>query len=90
MSLLKRDGLSQAFLDENAKLCKLAEEYEDRCEAYDVTVCSAKSPSGAAMPANGKELGLVCRNAREVMSEIANREGISIQTLQTAVHKLVR
>jgi hypothetical protein len=32
----------------------------------------------------------VCRNAREVMSEIANREGISIQTLQSAVHKLVR
>lgn len=71
-----------------SKLTELAIEYENRCEQYDSTVCSMKSQKGSAMPFNGEELALVCKNARKVMSEIAKREHISFETLRVAVFGL--
>jgi hypothetical protein len=88
MSLLKWDATSQAYLDEVAKFKKLAQEYHERCEAYDASVCTATSPrSGLALPVDGKELGLVLKNAREVMLDIAKREGVSEQELRTAISR---
>ena len=76
------------YLAEVRKLHVLAEEYETRCSEYDAAVCTAKSPSGEPMPANGKELGLICRNARAVRESIIERENVSPNDLDNAIRNL--
>ena len=49
-----------------------AEEYHRQCEDYDRTVCT-DNWNGVAMPINGRQAGLVNRNARQVLSRIAER-----------------
>ena len=49
-----------------------AEEYHQVCESYDRTVCS-NNWNGVAMPRNGREAGLVNRNARQVLNRLAAR-----------------
>jgi hypothetical protein len=57
--------------DEERNLRTLAEQYHNRCEAYDRAVCSGISPrTGEAMPVDGHETGLVNRHARQVRAEI--------------------
>ena len=68
----------------------LAKEYEDRCEAFDRTVCSGEERNGLAMPGNPKESALICKHARKVMDEICHREGISRADLQSALRSYRR
>ena len=57
--------------EEQLKLRELAKQYHERCDAYDVTVCTAKSRfDGEPMPIDGYEQGLVSRNAKEVRQDI--------------------
>lgn len=49
------------------RLSAAAEQYVAETEAYDRTVCTGPIKHGAIMPANGRELSLVNRNARRAM-----------------------
>jgi hypothetical protein len=52
----------------------LAQQYHDRCNAYDRMVCTGKSPrSGDVLPMNGRESGMVNRNARHVHEDIVRQ-----------------
>lgn len=72
--------------NEEQALYDLARQYHDRCDAYDRAVCTARSPrSGEPMPANGKELGLINKNARHVINEIMLQSGITEAKLHQAI-----
>jgi len=57
--------------DNPCTLQELAKQYHDRCDAFDRLVCTGKSPrSGEPLPINGREKGLIGRNARQVNEDI--------------------
>ncbi|HEV3436895.1 MAG TPA: hypothetical protein VG122_06030 [Gemmata sp.] len=70
-------------------LWDLAKEYHERTEAYDRTVCTGPiGRDGGIMPANGRESGLINRNAAAVRKEIAARAvemGFTLDKLQEAI-----
>lgn len=52
----------------------LARQYHERCDAFDRTVCTAKSPrSGEVLPANGYEQGLINKHAQHVHEDIVRQ-----------------
>ena len=55
---------------EDVDLDKLAEEYHQRCEAYDQLVCSGQIKRGVAMPTNEYEHRKINKNAIAVLKEI--------------------
>lgn len=75
----------------SADLWALAREYHERCEAFDQTVCTGGlNKYGEAMPANGRELGLINVNARRVLAEVmlhATAAGFSFEDLMRAIRK---
>jgi hypothetical protein len=71
-------------------LRKLADEYHERTEAYDRTVCSAKLRDGTAMPVTPRELGLINRNALMVLRELEGRavaSGADRKALMDAIRR---
>lgn len=69
----------------------LAEKYECDCEAYDRLVCSFKNENGTAMPANGRELGLIGRHARGVMDSILRgNPDVTESEIKEALSELTR
>lgn len=52
------------------KMRELAQSYVNRCEAYDRTVCTGPMMHGEITPVGGHEIGLVNRNARQVLWSI--------------------
>lgn len=71
-----------------ARLWELAEEYHGRTEEFDRGVCTGPVERGAVMPANGREMGLIRRNAgalRSALREVAQEEGFSVQELDSAI-----
>lgn len=55
---------------EDRYLHELAKEYHEKCEAYDRTVCTGPIGLDGILPANGREAGKICRNARLVIGGI--------------------
>jgi hypothetical protein len=54
-------------------LHEMGTEYHTRCEAYDRTVCTLRTPRGTAMPANYQERRLIRENADRVRSMLIER-----------------
>jgi 2-hydroxychromene-2-carboxylate isomerase len=55
------------------ELFELVKQYYERTEAYDRTVCTGPIRNGGIMPADGFQLGLICRNARRKMKELTTK-----------------
>ena len=47
-----------------AAMAEIRQIYEEQAERYDRTVCSRRSPSGIALPANSRESVLVSQHAK--------------------------
>jgi len=62
-----------------------AEDYHRECEYFDRLVCRHKNSEGIAMPSNGREMGLINRNARKVREEVLIRHHISIEDFREAL-----
>ena len=56
--------------DKDRKLHELAMRYHAECEAYDRTVCTGPVREGFILPMGPREMGLINRNAREVLARI--------------------
>lgn len=50
-------------------LYDLAQQYHERCEAYDQTVCTGRR-DGIAIPRDSEQLGLINRHALQVRREL--------------------
>lgn len=59
------------------KLQQLAREYEETCEAFDQRVCTGRSRDGVAMPVTSWEVAAVNGFAKETLSRLARRAGVS-------------
>ena len=70
-------------------LDELAKEYDDRCEAYDLTVCTGEMRDGRIMPMPGtKESSLINKHAREVKADMFRRHpGLTEQELHKAIRR---
>ena len=64
---------------------KAAEEYEFECEYYDRCVCLLRNERNIAMPMNGREQGLINRNARKVWNNVCNKYSLSSKDLKDAL-----
>src|SRR5260221_10913360 len=71
---LTRSDLYGTWPDETAEekaLRELAEQYHERCEAYDQVVCTARHPkTGEAIPASTYQLRSINDNAIRVKADI--------------------
>jgi hypothetical protein len=69
----------------------LAREYHRRTEEYDWLVCTGPIGRDGILPGNGRELGLINRNARELLKELeirAERQmGIAKNKVATAIQQ---
>ncbi len=70
---------------EEQALQGLAKQYHERCDAYDRTVCW----SGDGMPRNGRESGLVNKNARAVHADVV-RQGAAMGLTEAQIIKAVQ
>jgi hypothetical protein len=71
------------------QLDELADEYHERCEAYDRRVCTGPIVRGSIAPANPHELRLINRHAIAVLRELRSRaelHGFSPIQLFKAIH----
>jgi hypothetical protein len=78
--------------EEEMVLRQLAEEYHERCEQYDVGVCSGRR-DGIAVPRTSEETRLINVNARRVLDDLtprANAAGYSREALIRAIQKAAR
>lgn len=69
-------------------LYALAQEYHQRCEAYDRTVCTGGVGRDGVMPADGKQMALINRHASKCFAEIrawAEAAGIAYGDLRYAI-----
>lgn len=67
----------------------LAREYFQRCDTYDASICTARSPhTGRPIPANGQEYGLINRHAFDVLRELRQRGPCSRADLQQAIIRI--
>lgn len=77
-----------------AALYALAAEYEQRCEAFDRTVCTGGTDrAGAVHPANARELGIIGQHARRVWDELMARAvvaGFTRDELRREIHRQAR
>lgn len=76
--LLTRDGFMTLYCGtwdphKDAPLHALADEYHERCEAYDRTVCTGPILDGSIMPIDHRERYLISRNAQRVRRELVER-----------------
>ncbi len=55
------------------ELLKLAEEYHERTESFDCTVCTGRIRNGSIMPSNGEELGIINHNAKKIRQDILRK-----------------
>lgn len=67
----------------------LVEQYHERTEAYDRTVCTGPIGIDGIMPATPRELGLINRNARAVRSEII-REAVNLGFTEQQFNEAMR
>lgn len=70
------------------KLRDLAQEYHDRTEAFDRTVCTGPIWHGGIMPANGQERSLINKHAKEVRDMIyreALKLGFTTKRIREAI-----
>ena len=68
----------------------LAVRYHERCESYDLTVCTGVRGRDGIMPASTHEQKLINRNAREVLDHVraeANLLGYTNAELYRAIGK---
>jgi hypothetical protein len=69
----------------------LAQQYIEECESFDRTVCTGPIKRGAILPMNGRELGLICRNAKEVKKRILrDNPGVTEPELRQAIKQVDR
>lgn len=72
-------------------LYDLAKEYDERCEAYDRTVCTGPiGPEGGILPATVHERGLISLNAARVQKELiarAEQQGRKREDVIRAIQK---
>lgn len=72
------------------QLDELADEYHERCEAYDRTVCTGPVGRDGILPATNSELRLINRNASAVRRDIERRAlmlGYSHEQVARAIHQ---
>jgi len=75
----------------NSAAFLLAEEYNARCEAYDQKVCTGPTTRDGIQPADGRELGLISRNAIAVLADVTIKaldQGVTVDELRQAISKL--
>lgn len=74
--------------DRERILREAAEEYHRRCESFDRTRCTGRSPRGLAIPQDARERAEIGRNAARVRREM-RRElegwGYTAQEIQDAI-----
>ncbi len=73
--------------DRDMAIWRLAREYHERTEAFDLLHCRARNERGIAVP-QGEEWSVCNRHAREVKVELVNRcveQGIDTHLLDTAI-----
>jgi hypothetical protein len=61
-----KDDTEFIVSEKQLRLERLAKEYHDEVEAYDLRICSLRSGSGYGKPGDYRELGLINRNAIKV------------------------
>ena len=79
-----RSEYEGSFPTHDDHLDQLAEEYAQRCEAYDRGVCSGRR-YGEAIPMTPEERMLIERHAVAVFKEIKERGGYTTEELRRAV-----
>lgn len=73
-------------------LWELAREYHRRAEVYDRSVCTGPIGPDGVQPVGYRELGLVNRNASDLLHEMRRRaeaEGYSAEELRDAMRRYV-
>lgn len=72
--LLGKHPIFTTWNETDQALYDLAQQYHERCDAYDQRHCTGKSPrAGEPLPANGNELGAINANAKEVHEDIVRQ-----------------
>lgn len=66
-------GLTEVERVAHKTLYLIAQEYHQRCEAYDQTVCSLRNEKGVAVPMSESERARISINAIKVREEIVYR-----------------
>jgi hypothetical protein len=80
----------QPTAEEQQALQDLAKQYHDRCDVYDRTVCSGRSPrTDEPMPVDGYELALVNKNARAVHADVV-RQGAAMGLTEAQITKAIQ
>jgi hypothetical protein len=65
---------------------RAAQEYHERCDAYDAKICTAISPrTGEPFPANIDQYAAINTNAYNVRREILARYGVTEAELHKAI-----
>ena len=78
-------------MTDDGLLDMLSREYHLRCESYDRTVCTGSlDQHGDIRPANGHELALVNRNARNVIEALMSEFNVPMQTVLEANRQAIR
>lgn len=69
-------------------LDELAQLYEDHCEAFDRRVCTGPIKNGRILPANGREAGIINRNAMTFRATfLKHHPGVSVKEFQEALRR---
>lgn len=77
--------------ERDQQLQTIAEQYVRETEAYDRSVCTGPIRHGAIVPATGRELALVNRNAQELLLSLSQRHPQFTRTeIRRAVQDLDR
>lgn len=64
---------------------EIAQAYHDRCEVYDLTVCTGPMSRDGIRPADAREIAIISRHARQVLADLSNESGFSIDELRGAI-----
>lgn len=80
--------------EEHKQLREIAESYHKRCDVYDQSMCSGRSPrTGEPMPVGPREMGLVNRHARKVLLDVVTageEKGFTSEQVWEAIRKYTR
>lgn len=66
-------------------LRELAQAYHDRCELYDRTVCTGPMGRDGIRPSDAREIAIISRYARQVLTDLSNESGFSVEELRKAI-----
>lgn len=69
-------------------LYKLAKQYQEECEEFDLNKCTGRNEKGVAIPVNRHELASINIHAHKVLQRLLTENpGIEIRDLIKAMHR---